>query len=225
MGYFPLFINLNEKKVLVIGGGVVAEHKVRILLNFAANITLVSPKATQNIINLKDSDKIILVPRKYQSSDIDNALLIVAATGDRQTNRKVYYDAIEKGIPVNVVDDPLLCTFLFPAVVNRGDFVVGVTTSGSYPALAKWSRERIEDIFPEKYVNITDILKKYRKLIFSEIQNPALRKELISELLKEAIEIGDRADQIKPDTLIHHLANTYEKIVGIKPAFHNEFDE
>lgn len=187
MGYFPLFIDLTGKPVLIVGGGTVAERKLRTLLGFGALPLLVSPQATAEIRRSAESGNIRYREREYRTEDIDFAVLAVAATGDETVNRQIYKDAVRKGIPVNVVDAPALCTFFFPAVVQRNDFVVGVTTSGSYPALAKYARQQIEMLFPERYGEMTEVLKKFRKKVRKEIQNPAEREKILEKLLRDMV--------------------------------------
>ncbi len=211
MGYFPLFINLSGKEVLVAGGGKVAERKVRILRKFDAAIRLISPEATQALRELAGSGEIQFIPREYHTEDIDAAALAVAATGNRAANRRIRDDAVRKGIPVNVVDDPELCTFFFPAVVHRDDFVVGITTSGRYPALAKYARQRIETLFPEQYGEITGVLNEYREKIRKDIQSPAQRAAVLEKLMDTAAQMAQNAETLDRRILIELLDKTCEK--------------
>ncbi|MBZ4665801.1 MAG: sirohydrochlorin ferrochelatase [Mahella sp.] len=212
MGYFPLFINLSGKEVLVAGGGKVAERKVRILLEFDAAIRLVSPETIHALRDLADSGAIRLLPRKYRAEDVDTAALVIAATCDRTVNRQIHDDALRKCVPVNVVDDPELCTFFFPAVVHRTDFVVGITTSGSYPALAKYARQQIETLFPEQYGEITNVLKEYRKKIWKEIQSPAQRAAVLEGLIDTAAHVAKNDEILDRRILIEQLDKTCGKL-------------
>ncbi len=211
MGYFPLFINLSGRDVLVAGGGKVAERKARILREFDAAIRLVSPEATQGLTELAGSGAIRFLRREYRTEDIDTAAIVVAATGDRTVNRQIHDDAVCKGIPVNVADDPELCTFFFPAIVRRDDFVVGITTSGSYPALSRYAREKIETLFPDQYGVITDILKEYREKIRNEIHSPAERAAILEKLMDTAAQAAQNAKTLDRRILIEQLDKAREE--------------
>jgi precorrin-2 dehydrogenase/sirohydrochlorin ferrochelatase len=212
MGCFPLFIDLSGKEVLIVGGGKVAERKVQILIEFDAAIRLISPEATQGILALADSGAIRFSPRKYSSDDVNSASLVIAATSDRKVNHQIYNDAVQKRIPVNVVDVPELCTFLFPAIVHRSDLVIGVTTSGGYPALSKYARQKIEELFPEKYGVVADVLKEYRKKVRREIQSPARRGAILEKLMETAAQIAESSEKFDSRFLLEQLDGKYEKI-------------
>lgn len=209
MAYFPLFINLSGKKALIVGGGKVAERKAGILQGFDAAVTLVSPTATPAIRAAAQAGAIRLLTRDYQSDDMDGAALVIAATGDQDVDRRVHRDARRRGIPLNVADDPGLCTFFFPAVVHRSDFVIGVTTSGSYPALSKYARQRIEALFPENYGDITAALKAYREKVRGAVRDPSMRKKILEKLMETAAQDG--GDSSRP-ALDERLENVYKKM-------------
>lgn len=191
MGFFPLFVDLSGRRVLIVGGGTVAERKIRALLGFGAAPLVVSPQVTDEVRRLANTGAVRFFARKYRPGDLAGAALAVAATNDREVNRAVSRDARKREIPVNVVDDPELCTFYFPAIVRRGDFVVGISTSGSYPALAKYARSRIEKTFPESCGEILEKLKWERLRAMREIPDPEERKKELDRLLREAI--GEKA--------------------------------
>lgn len=194
MGCFPLFVDLSGRKVLIAGGGKVAERKADALLEFGASVWLVSPKATGKLRRLAASGKIHFLEREYRPGDLQSAALAVAATGNREVNRGIRDEAVRRAVPVNVADDPELCTFLFPAVVHRKDFVVGITTSGSYPALSKYARRKIEALFPENYGKMVTVLKSYRAKVRREIQDPALRRAVLEELLQMAVRADEESE-------------------------------
>lgn len=188
MGFFPLFVDLTGRRVLVVGGGVVAERKVCALLGFGAEPLVVSPRATNEIRRLAQTGAVRLCAREYRQEDLEGAVLAIAAADDREVNRAVSRGACRRGIPVNVVDDPELCSFYFPATVRRGDFVVGVSTSGSYPAFAKYARRRIEKMFPESCGDVLQKLKRERLRAKKEIRDPEERKRVLEQLLREELE-------------------------------------
>lgn len=190
MGSFPLFIDLTGQKVVIAGGGTVAARKVHTLRAFGADIYLVSPEVTPEIAALGASGVLHIDRRPYRSDDLTGSRLAVAATGNTDVNRGVYRDAVARGIPVNVVDQPQLCTFLFPAVVARGDLVIGVTSSGGCPALAKIVRQRLDDLFPPEYSRIAEALREFRARCMREVSDPVRRRQVNRALAAAAMELA-----------------------------------
>ena len=186
MALFPLFIDLSGKKCVCVGGGNVAARKARALLTFGADIVVISPDICKQLEELALSGSIRIVEREYRTEDLEGAYLAIAATHDRETNRKVHDDAVNRNIPVNVADSPEECTFTFPSIVRREDLVIGITTSGSYPAFAKRIRERIEEIISCHYGDILKHLKEFRERALDGIPDPHKRKKAMDEMLNEA---------------------------------------
>jgi precorrin-2 dehydrogenase/sirohydrochlorin ferrochelatase len=144
MKYFPLFIGIENKQVIVIGGGKIATRRVETLLQFKCNIRVIAPQVTERIYELEKLGLLQLEQRNYEKADCQGAYLILAATDDRQINHNVFLDAKENGILVNVCDDKEECDFYFPGIVAEDDIVVGVTCSGHNHKLARKIREEIE---------------------------------------------------------------------------------
>lgn len=139
--YYPAYLNLTGKRCVVIGAGVVAERKVTQLLASDADVTLVSPTATEVIAKLIASGKIQWHSRAYQLGDLAGATLAIAATDDESVNREVHAEAQRENTLLNVVDVTPLCGFIAPAIIERGPVTVAISTSGSSPALARKLRE------------------------------------------------------------------------------------
>ncbi len=160
MRYYPVFLNLKDKRTIVIGGGDVAERKVLSLIRAGASVTVVSPTLTDKLSSLKDREVIEHIGREYREGDLEGAFLVIAATSDMKVNQKVFADA--GNIPVNVVDVPDLCSFIVPSVVERGPLTIAVSTSGISPALSKTIRKELEDIYPEGLVEFLEHLSRIR---------------------------------------------------------------
>ncbi|MBN1473149.1 MAG: bifunctional precorrin-2 dehydrogenase/sirohydrochlorin ferrochelatase, partial [Syntrophaceae bacterium] len=160
--YYPVFWNISGKKCVVVGGGEVAQRKVTRLLDCGAKVFVVSPVLTQELSLLKDKNIITHHAREYSVEDINGAALVIGATDDNVINTAVSRDAIKKGIPVNIVDDPQKCDFILPSLVERGDLTIAIGTGGKSPALARYLRERLEETFGEDYAILADILGKLR---------------------------------------------------------------
>ena len=128
--YFPIFINLSEKKVVVIGAGNIAKRRIQVLSEFTRHLTVVAPVVHPDVEGLAKSGAIQLLRKKYEAEDIYGAALVLAATNDRKVNHEIYEICKKQGIPVNVCDDREKCDFYFPGIVRKDEVVVGVTASG-----------------------------------------------------------------------------------------------
>jgi len=148
---YPILTDLKERKVVAVGGGNVAQRKVQSLLECQAQVTVISPEVTKPLQELARAGDIRLLQRPYQGGDLEGAWLVIAATGDEKVNRQVFREANEKHIFCNVVDVPELCSFQVPAVVNRGDLQIAVSTGGASPALAKQIRKELQQEYGEHY--------------------------------------------------------------------------
>lgn len=209
MPAFPLFVDLKGKKCVVIGGGKVATRKIESLLGFGARIVVVSPGITERIQDLKWQDRVIVLKKRYSEEDLEGAFMAIAATSDRRVNEKIYEDAVRSGIFVNVIDSPEKCTFVFPSLVKRNDLVVGITTSGGYPALSKAVRKKIEEILPESYGRILEILRECRNRAEVQITDPDTRKQLLDRLLDEITFYEDAVTEEQLKTRIENIFGEY----------------
>ncbi len=165
MAMFPMYVDLKGKQCLIVGGGEIAYRKAEILLRFEAVITVIAPELCSSIINLEKQGYLEIQKSSYSKDYIEGAYLVVAATSSTEVNELVYNDALKINIPVNVVDDPEKCTFIFPSVVKRGPLTIGISTSGAYPALSKKIRKISEEIFPEAYSEIIEMLANFRSRV------------------------------------------------------------
>ena len=162
---YPAILLLEGRLAVVIGGGQVAERKVRTLLDAGAKVRVVSSEVTKGIRKRADSGDIELVERRYERGDLAGSAAAVAATDDEEVNRGVFGEATEAGIPVNVVDNVSLCTFIAPSIIRRGDLVVAISTGGAAPALAVRIRERLEREFGEEYARFLTLMAELREQI------------------------------------------------------------
>jgi siroheme synthase-like protein len=147
--YFPLFINIADSVCTIIGGGQIAERRVKTLLEFGARPKIIARQSCAALHALAQSGIISLETRDYAGAgDIRGSALVFAATNDRACNMRIVHDAKENSIPVNTADNPDLCTFFFPALVRRGELVAGITTSGSCPSLSAQLRSELDAAWP-----------------------------------------------------------------------------
>jgi uroporphyrin-III C-methyltransferase / precorrin-2 dehydrogenase / sirohydrochlorin ferrochelatase len=165
MEYLPLFLQLRSQPVVVVGGGRIAVRKVELLRKSGAQITVVSPELRQELHKLAASGEIRHIPEKFAEAHTDGASLVIAATNDHDANVAVSAAARIRRIPVNVVDDPALSTFIFPAIVDRSPIIVAVSSGGESPVLARRVREQIEALLPEKLGALARFMGDRRKAV------------------------------------------------------------
>ena len=145
--YYPLFLSLKDKLCVIVGGGSVAERKVRGLLRAGARVRVVSPNVTKGILTLGLQDRIEIRRREYRKGDLEGATLVFAATGMAPVNARMRKVALRLSIPLNVVDNPDLCDFIVPSVVRKDPILIAISTSGVLPMLSKkLRREMIEGL-------------------------------------------------------------------------------
>lgn len=185
MELYPVFLKLHEKKCLVVGGGRVAERKVRNLLRCGANVYVVSPVLNAGLRELLDQGKIIYRQGIYQTADLDGALLVISATDNEEVNNIVAIDCANRNILVNVVDDPPRCNFYVPSVVHRGALQLAISTGGKSPHLAKTLRKSLERDFGPQYAEFVDFLGNIREKVLDRVEDPSRRKQILENLTDE----------------------------------------
>jgi uroporphyrin-III C-methyltransferase/precorrin-2 dehydrogenase/sirohydrochlorin ferrochelatase len=171
MQFLPLFHKLQDRPVLVIGGGEVALRKARLLSDAGARLRVVAPDIRSELQELAGPAGIFL--RGYQAGDLQGVALVIAATDDEPLNAQISVQAQALGIPVNVVDAPALCSVIFPAIVDRSPLIVAVSSGGDAPVLARLIRAKIETWIPATYGQLANLGKRFRervKQLFPDVQ-------------------------------------------------------
>lgn len=171
MAHYSISIDLNNRICVVVGGGTIAERKVETFLEFGAHVSVVAPEMTNKLADLAVKGAIKHYNGEYQAAHLDGAFIVVAATDDREINKAVSAEAQRRGIPVNVVDDPELCTFYVPAMVRRNNLVISVSTSGKSPAMARRIRETVERSFGPEYGEMAELLGELRDEVKAALPN------------------------------------------------------
>ena len=169
--YYPAFLSIEDRPCLVVGGGQIAERKVKGLLDADARVTVVSPTVTPRLQRRIDKGQVTHFPREFRSSDLQGFYLLIAATDDMPLNRKVGIEGRNLGLIVNVVDDTPYCDFIAPSIVRRGDITFAISTGGASPALARWLRRQVEEHFPPEYSGLAKVMAKVRLQIRGEGHN------------------------------------------------------
>jgi precorrin-2 dehydrogenase/sirohydrochlorin ferrochelatase len=162
LSYYPIYLNLRGRRVLLVGGGAVARQKLTPLLASEARVHIVSPQVLPVIRRLARDGKIEWSRRSYKKADIQGVSLVIAATDEPTLQKKIVKDAHTRGLWVNVVDVPALCDFIAPALVSRGDIQIAISTGGAAPALAKYLRQKLEPLIGPEYEEFAKLVKTFR---------------------------------------------------------------
>ena len=192
MRWFPLFLDLRDRKVLVIGGGTIAERKIDLFQSAGPRISIVSPTLTASLRDRVADGQFAWAEREFQDSDIDGAAVVVAATDNDLANRRVAQLATALGIPVNVVDNLELSTGILPAIVDRSPLVIAVSTEGSAPAFARYVRARIETAIDESFGDLALFLRRVRDRIKARFADLGERRRFYAALLEGAVPLALR---------------------------------
>ena len=189
--YFPVFLDVRRKKCVVIGGGQVAFRKIRTLLDCGASVTVISPVLHPDLSELANKKSIQVIRRSYKSRDLKGAFIVIAATGTKETNRKVAKEAGRVGALVNVVDDPEPSDFIVPSLLRRGDLTIAISTGGMSPALARKIRTRLEESFGKEYALLVSLVEEVRSALRrdgirtnAEKWQEALDLDLLTQLIR-----------------------------------------
>jgi precorrin-2 dehydrogenase / sirohydrochlorin ferrochelatase len=192
---FPMFVKLDGRQVLVVGAGQVGEPKIRGLLSTGARIRVIADHASAAVREWARNGEIVLEERGFVLSDLDNVFLVVGATSSRDLNEFVFGEARARGILCNVVDVPEQCDFYYPAVVQRGDLQIAISTSGQSPALAQKLRQQLERQFGPGYAHwVAELGETRRKVLASDLDPERKRFLLLSLASVEAFEAALTAD-------------------------------
>ena len=183
---YPIFLNLEKKRVVLIGGGCVALRKAEALLETGAVLVVVSPEIHQTLESLCNDRHIEMIRDRYHSQYIERARLVIAATNDMDLNQRIYNDCRQLEILCNVVDKPDLCDFFVPAVIRRGRLQIAISTEGNCPAYAGHLRRTLERIITEQHGRFLDALEILRQDILRQCDDPDQRKALLVRAVSDA---------------------------------------
>ena len=204
MTYFPFYCDIEKKKWLLVGGGRVAAGKFSRLIAFTEKITVIAPDISSEIRENAPSG-VLFLERDFEEADLGRADIVVAATGDRQLNAWIASACRSRGIPVNAVDDPDNCDFIFPAIIKRGRLTVSVSTDGASPVYAAALKKEISDLVPEDIDLILEKMAALRKIVperfpsFTQHERGMLYRKALDQLLDDSgaeVDIDSLAEEI-----------------------------
>lgn len=187
MKYFPVFFDINNKRCLVVGGGDVAARKVALMHRAGARVTVVSPELCESLQNRLANNEIVYEARNFEDADLEACALIVAATDDQSVNKLVSDMAHSKCIPVNVVDQPDLCSFIVPSIIDRSPVQVAVSTGGASPVLARLLRARLETMIPSAYGRLAELMNEFRDKVKEKINTEGKRRRFWEDVAQGSI--------------------------------------
>jgi precorrin-2 dehydrogenase/sirohydrochlorin ferrochelatase len=184
MRYYPVNLDIRNRKCLVVGGGSVGTRKVMTLLDCGGKVTVVSNKVTRQLHKLADSGSIVLKKRPFQISDLDKMFLVIGATDNPELNLQIHTEAERLGMLCNIADRPEVCNFILPAIVNRGDLIIAISTSGKSPAFAKMMRKNLEMEFGTEYAEFLELMGGIRNKLLNQDHEPEAHKPLFEKLIQ-----------------------------------------
>jgi uroporphyrin-III C-methyltransferase / precorrin-2 dehydrogenase / sirohydrochlorin ferrochelatase len=194
MDYLPAFHNVRGRLCLVVGGGDVGTRKAGVLLEAGASVRVVAPEITPE---LTSHPKVESIFARFAPQHLDGAVLIIAATNDREVNRQVSELAQSRNIPVNVVDDPELCSFIMPAILDRSPLMIAFSSGGGSPVLTRMMRGKLETVIPQNYSRLAAFAVRFRELVKERVTNPPKRRifweNALDGIVAEKVLAGDEA--------------------------------
>lgn len=190
--YYPIYLDIESRRCLIIGGGTVALRKALTLLDFGARVVIVSPRLCAGVKKLLSENRIEVLHREFQPGDLKMTAIAIAATASHSTNARVAAEGHRAGVFVNAVDDQANCDFILPAYMRRGGITIAVSTSGMSPALARKIRSRIEKDIGKEYESLAIVVEDVRRQLKEEHVRisiarwqQALDLEVLTELIRK----------------------------------------
>lgn len=197
MRYYPMFVKLTGRTCLVVGAGEVGRRKIARLLDCGAETVRVidTSEPAEDLARIVMDPRVTFEVREFRDEDVEGTFLVIASTSSPALNQHIYDLCEERNILCNVVDKPHICSFIVPAVVNKGDFTLAISTGGSSPALAKRMRKELDNYFGSHYGAFLDLMSSLRPLVIergTDVEaNSAIFRALVHSGLLEALEKDD----------------------------------
>ena len=185
--YYPIYLDIEERPVLIIGGGNVCARKAETMRKYGAKVTIVSPEFTEEIEQWAAGGLVTLRRKAYEEADLDGAAIVIASTDDQCVNGRIARDCRRRRIPVNVVDVTHLCEFIVPAIVEQGSIQIAVSTGGKSPALARTLKEDLVEFVGPEYAEVNDVLGTLRKSAKSVLPTDVDRKRFFDGIIAAGI--------------------------------------
>lgn len=192
MAYFPMFVNLKDQPCLVVGGGMVAYRKVKVLLDFEARVIVVGENICDKIYEIvKKSNQLELQKKCFEDADCDNMFMVIAATDDKELNHHIAGICNSKGIMVNAVDQKEDCSFIFSSYIKEKNLIAAFSSGGNSPVMAQYLKSQEKEILTPFLGELNEYMGKIRKRVIEKYDAEEKRKEIFKEIVNTAIENGE----------------------------------
>lgn len=218
MQYFPVFLDANHLRCLVVGAGEVGARKLELILKTPAKITVVSPEAVSTVTKLVNDNDLTFHHRKFEDADLDNINIVFVATDDENVNKYVHDLATERGILVNVVDNTPLCKFITPSIVDRSPIIIAMSSGGVAPVLLRYLRQKLESVIPTHVSRLGEFSERFRDKVKAKLPSVTARRYFWEDVLDGDIGesvVKNQMDKAEQDfELALDVAGTEQNIQG-----------
>jgi siroheme synthase-like protein len=185
--YYPIYLDIENRDVVIIGGGQVCARKAETMMRYGARVTVVAPEFTGEIEQWAAEGKLTTRRKQYEEADLGSANIVIASTDNQMVNEKVAADCRRRRIPVNVVDVTPLCEFIVPAIIETGSIQLAVSTGGKSPALARTLKEDLQRLIGPEYAEVNDVLGSLRDGAKAILPTDMDRKDFFDGILARGI--------------------------------------
>lgn len=184
---YPIFLKAHLLDILIVGGGFVALEKLTFLLKSSpdAKVSLVAPEFNPEVVKLIEENNLSFKQKRYDTSDLENRMIVIGATNDEAVNEQIYYEAKARNILVNLADNPPFCDFYMGGIVTKGNLKIAISTNGKSPTMAKRLRQFFEEFIPDDINDLLDNINNYRKTLRDDFE---YKVETLNELTKSILE-------------------------------------
>jgi siroheme synthase-like protein len=184
MSFLPVFFGLEQKSVLIIGGGKIALAKLETIFEYTDNITVISDHFEKELANFSKSNDVKILQDKYDQKYLSNFDFIIATTNDRELNKQIFQDAKNLQKIVNIVDNADISDFIFGSIVKRGDLNIAISSGGLSPVLTRIIKQRIEKILPDNLSDLNNFIKENRQKVKNKLNNIQSRRLFWQEIFE-----------------------------------------
>lgn len=185
--YYPIYIDIEDRVVVIIGGGNVCARKAETMMKYGARVTIVSPEFTEEIEGWARDGQLALKRKPYDENDLEGAVLVIASTDHQSVNEQVAADCRRRKIPVNVVDVTPLCEFIVPAIIENGSIQIAISTGGKSPAIARTLKEDLQRSIGPEYAEINDVLATLRDGAKAVLPTDVDRKQFFDGIIARGV--------------------------------------
>lgn len=199
--YYPIYIDIEDRHVVIVGGGTVCARKAETMMKYGARVTVVSPQLSDEIEGWAAAGQLSVRRKVYEEGDLDGASIVIASTDNACVNGRVARDCRRRHIPVNVVDVTHLCEFIVPAIVEQGSVTLAVSTGGKSPALARTLKEDLQKFVGREYAEVNDLLgtlrKEAKKVLPTDVDRKRFFDSILAAGILEMLRVGRRRDALE----------------------------